>query len=255
MAREVGRSFPLSPFRRLVTDMMRVSCRVPAVTADRRMNLSVLAAARQRCTPRPGWTVLFTKAMALVARVHPELRRSYMEFPRPRFYEHPSSIVALNVERQVGEEMVVAQCLIRRPDDRSLVDLDAIVRHFQSEPVENLRWYRRALTMSKTPWPIRPFVWWGSLNLLGRIRCHNFGTFSVSSIAGEGAGLLHLIPLLTSGLHYSLFDDAGNLEMRLTWDHRVMDGMAAARILVDLERTLKNEILAELNYMRLRGAA
>jgi hypothetical protein len=198
---------------------------------------------------------LFTKALALVAQSQPALRRSYMQFPWARLYEHPSSTVALNVERQVGEEMVVAQCLIRRPENRSLVELDGILRHYQAEPIENLRWYRRALAMSNLPWPLRSFLWWGSLNVFGRIRCHNFGTYSVSSIAGEGAGLLHLIPLLTSALHYNLFDEAGNLEMRLTWDHRVMDGMTAARILVDLERTLKNEILAELNGMSSRVAS
>jgi hypothetical protein len=255
MAKEVGRSVPLSPFRRLVADLMRFSRHVPAVTVERRISLGALAAARQHCAPRPAWAVLFAKAFALVARAHPELRRSYMTFPRPRLYEHPYSIVALNVERQLADEAVVVQCLIRRPDNRPLTELDGIVRHHQLEPVERLRSYRRSVAMSKVPWPLRPFVWWGALNVFGRRRCHNFGTFGVSSVAGQGAGILHLIPLLTAMLHYGLLDGAGNLDVYMTFDHRVLDGAAAARVLVELERTLQEDLLAELTQMRRPAAA
>jgi hypothetical protein len=255
MAKEVGRSYSLSPFRRLVADVLRFSQPVPAVTIERRMNLAALAAARHGCTPRPGWAILFAKAFALVARSHPELRRSYMAFPWPRFYEHPSSTVALNVEREWSGEAVVVQCLIRRPDNRSLAELDGIVRHYQTEPLQRLRWYRRALGLAKVPWPIRSLVWWGALNVFGRRRCHNFGTFGLTSVAARGAGVLHVIPLMTSMVHYGLFDEAGSLEVRLTWDHRVMDGAAAARILVELERTLHGDILAELTRMPRASAA
>lgn len=255
MAKEVGRSVPLSPFRRLVTDLMSFSQRVPAVTIERRVNLRPLVAARELCSPRPGWAVLFAKALALVAKNHPELRRSYMAFPRGRLYEHPHSVVALNVERHVAGEAIVTQCLIRGPENRSLVEMDALVRHCQVEPVERLRAYQRAVAMGKIPWPLRRWFWWAALNASGRRRCHNFGTFGLSSVAAQGAGILHLIPVLTSMLHYGLFDAAGSLELRLTWDHRVMDGAAAARILVEVEQTLKGEVLAELSGMRLANAA
>jgi hypothetical protein len=250
MTKEVGRSFPLSPFRRLVTDLMHFSRNVPAVTVERRMSLGDLVEARQNCVPRPSWTVIFTRAFALVARSRPALRRAYMTFPWPRLYEHPYSLVALNVERQLGDEMIVTQCLIRRPENRSLAELDALVRHQQTEPVERLRWYRRALGMSRLPWPLRPLLWWGALNVFGRRRCHNFGTFGVSSVAAQGAGILHIIPLLTSMLHYGLFDDAGQLDVRLTFDHRVMDGADATRVLVAVEQTLQDDLLAELLQMR-----
>jgi len=252
---KAGRSLSISPFRRLVTDMMQFSCKVPAVTVDRRMNLAALVAARQVCTPRPSWAVIFAKAFALVARSNPELRRSYMTFPWARFYEHPSSIVALNVEREFRGELLVTQCLIRRPENRTLSELDGIVRDFQAQPVERLRWYQRALAMSKLPWPIRPFLWWGALNVFGRRRCHNFGTFGMSSVAAQGAGILHLIPLLTGMLHYGLFDASGHLDVRFTWDHRVMDGALAARILVEIERTLQVDLVAELTRMRSAVAA
>jgi hypothetical protein len=236
-----------------VTDLLTFRQHIPTATVERRMDLAALVAERQGCTPRPSWAAVFAKAFALVGRSRPELRRSYMTFPWARLYEHPSSTAVINVERQLPDEAVVTQCLIRRPDNRTLTEMDAILRSFQDEPLERLRWYRRAVAMSKIPWPIRRLVWRGVLNVSGRLRCHNFGTFGLSSVGAQGAGLLQVMPLATSMLHYGLFTGAGTLDVRLTWDHRVMDGGVAARILVELERTLQGDILAELTQMGGRG--
>ncbi len=133
--------------------------------------------------------------------------------------------------------------------------MEDIIRQYQAEPLESLRWYRRSVTMSRLPRPLRRLVWTVSLSLLGRQRCHNFGTFGLSSVAAQGAGVLHLIPVLTSMLHYGLFDASGSLDVRLTWDHRVMDGVLAARILVEIEDALRSEILTELRGMQAAAAA
>jgi pyruvate/2-oxoglutarate dehydrogenase complex dihydrolipoamide acyltransferase (E2) component len=254
MGKAVGRWVALSPFRRLVTDLMHFSAAVPAVTADRRMDLRPLAAARQVCNPRPSWTALFAKAYGLVARDYPELRRSFLKFPWPRLYEHPHSVVALNVERRLPDEDVVLFCLIRAPENRSLAELDATVRHYKEAPVESLRSYQRSVAMSRVPWPLRQWLWWASLNVQGRRRCHNYGTFSVSSTGPQGAGILHVVPILTTSLHFGLFDDQGRLDVRLTWDHRVLDGATIARALVDLEGALNGPIVYELHPGR-RAAA
>ena len=147
MTKEAGRIVPLSPFRRLVTDLMLMSRNVPAVTVDRHMIRSLgrgTANMQPRlggpCSPRrlPWWR-----------RHIRELRRSYMSFPWARLYEHPYSTVALNVERELPEEMVVAtQCLVHQPHKRSLTELDGIVRSFQSE-----LWRRRSSAGIGAPWP------------------------------------------------------------------------------------------------------
>jgi pyruvate/2-oxoglutarate dehydrogenase complex dihydrolipoamide acyltransferase (E2) component len=64
-----------------------------------------------------------------------------------------------------------------------------------------------------------------------------------------------LIPVLTSTLHYNMFDNQSCLDVRLSWDHRVYDGTTAARALVDLESVLNREMVAEMNGMRIRKAA
>jgi hypothetical protein len=245
MAGEVGRSLRISPYRRLVVDLMHFGQQVPAVVIERRMSLGPLAAARRASTQRPSWTVIFTKAFGLLARRHPELRRAYLKFPWPRFYEHPHSIVALNVERRLPTEDVVLFCLIRDPENRTLTELETILRRHREEPVDTLRTYQRAVAVSRIPWPLRRWFWWAALNVFGRRRAHNFGTFSLSSVAPQ-AGLLHTMPILTSSVHYGILDDQDRLDVRLTWDHRVMDGAAAARMLVELEDILNRDLVTEL---------
>jgi hypothetical protein len=89
--------------------------------------------------------------------------------------------------------------------------------------VAALTGYRNAARLSRVPWPLRRALWWAGLNVLGRLRCHHFGTFGVTSVGALGAGLLHIVPLLTSTLHYGMFDASGVVAMRLSFDHRVLE--------------------------------
>src|SRR5262249_16691058 len=149
-------------------------------TVDRRMDLAPLIAARAASPNRPGWAVIFSRAYALLARDHPDLRRSYMKFPWAYLYEHPHSVASINIHRRLPNEDIILQCLIRAPENRSLEEIDAIVRQHKEAPVESLRVYNRAVALSRVPWPFRQLVWWATLNLFGKIRAHNFGTFGVT---------------------------------------------------------------------------
>jgi hypothetical protein len=250
MSKRTGHSIPLTPFRQVVVDLMHFSARVPSVAMERRINLSAVIAARRRFDPHPSWCGMFARAFGMLGRDYPALRRCYMSFPTPRLYEHPDSIAALNVERLSTQEDVVLQALVSRPENRSLANIDAVIRRHKEAPLEQLRAYRRSIALARTPWPLRRLVWWFSLNVRGKLRCHNFGTFGISSTAAQGAGLLHLQPILTATLHYGLLDADGHLDMRLSWDHRVFDGGLAARVLVDLEDVMNRVIVAELGGVR-----
>jgi hypothetical protein len=250
-----GRSFRISPFRRLVTDLMHFSAKVPRVTVDRRMDLGRLLLARQGCSPRPSWCAIFTKAFAIVARRRPELRQSYMSLPWPRIYEHPRNIATMNVDRRYGDERVVIYTHIRSPENRSLTELDELVRYHKEEPLENIDSFVRCMRLARLPFPLRRLVWWLSLNLIGRRRGHNFGTFGLTSTAAYGAGILTLVPVLTSTIHYGLFDSQGGLDMRLSFDHRVLDGATAAQALLDMDQVLLSDILGELRSMNVAREA
>lgn len=245
MSNESGRSFPVSHFRRLVTDLVQFAATVPGATIERHMDLSHLMNVRQACSPPPTWSAIFIKAYALVAARTGILRTSYMKFPWPRFYEHPISIATLNVDREVDGERVVLQVHISSPETRTLQELDVLIRDYQQQPVESIAEYRTATRMSRVPWPIRQWLWWGGLNVFGATRCHNFGTFCITSVGSQGCGILHVPTLLTSTIHYGTFDSNGKLAMRLTFDHRVLDGATVAQALADLEEILLGEIVRE----------
>jgi hypothetical protein len=52
--------------------------------------------------------------------------------------------------------------------------------------------------------------------------------------------------LLTSTIHYGLFDEGGHIDMRMAFDHRVLDGATAALVLMEMEETLLTRILKEV---------
>jgi hypothetical protein len=246
MSKRAGRNLPLSPLRRLVVDHQHFCAQVPGATVERPLRLAELRDARQACAPRPGWCAIFLKAMGVVAARRPQFRRAFLPFPRPHLYEHPDNVANVSIERRYRGEDAVFLAQVRRPERRPLAELDAIVRACKGGPVESVKSFRRALRLSRVPWPFRRQVWWVGLNLSGRLRAHNFGTFAVTSTASEGAGVLALLPLVTATLHYGLFDDRGTLPARITFDHRVLDGASVARGLVELEDVLQTTILEEL---------
>lgn len=241
-------SFP-SPFRRLVIDLMHFSARVPAATLERMMPLGSLVAARKNADPSPTWSALFTKAFALTARKIPALRTTFLNFPTGRFYLHPDSIATINVSREVNGEPIILPAAIPNPDSLALAEIDTLIRGYQENPVELIPSYQQSSRLASIPWPFRRLVWWGALNLSGRMRCQIFGTFGISSLGAQGAGITHLAPIQTSQLHYGMFSPAGVLPMRLSFDHRVLDGLSAAKALGELEDTLLKDMVAECNAL------
>jgi hypothetical protein len=235
--------------RRTLLDFLADAQRRPTVTAERRLRLGLLVQARDACPSRPSWNAMFLKAFALVARRHPELRRIYCSFPWPHFYEHDESVGYFAVERLVDGASTVLFGHRQRPDQESLETLSAYVRSCQERPVEEMRMYRRFRRLAYLPTPLRRLLWRCARLIGGSMCVRYFGTFGISSTAPTGAGMNTILSVTTSTLHYGLFDEEGNLDFRLTFDHRVYDGALAGRTLVDLEATLLGEILAEVRAL------
>jgi hypothetical protein len=242
---QAGRYFSVSRFRRLVVDLMHFCTKVPAVTVERRMELGQLVAARQACIPQPTWSAIFTKAFAVVAARTPVLRTAYLTFPWSRFYEHPTSIATITVDRQLADERIVLYAHIPSPENLRLEEIDAIIREHQEQPVERLPSYRSAVRTSWVPWPFRRLVLWAGLNVFGSFRSHFFGTFGLTSVGSQGVAITHVPPLLTCQLHYGILDSTSALPVRLSFDHRVLDGATAARSLIDLNEVLLGEMVLE----------
>jgi hypothetical protein len=246
MSSSRGRWLPLSVPRRLVMEILRAARGVPAVTVERRLELAELVQARRLRQPRPLWTAILTKAFAVVAAGTPALRRSYFSFPWPRLYEHPEPVACVTLERDYEGEEAVLLARLTRPHARPLAVLDAELRRCQCAPLLSVAAFQRALRLARLPWPLRPLAMWLGLHASGRLRERQAGTFCVSSVAAQGAGALRMISPLAFSLHYGLLDADGGLEMRLTFDHRVLDGATAARALAALEQALRGPVLDEL---------
>src|SRR5262249_1816983 len=144
---------------------------------------------------------------------------------------------------------------LRCLESRGLQEIDTWLRHCKEDPVERIPTFRRGLAISRLPLPLRRFVWWFGLNVWGRKRAHYMGTFGVSVYAGLGAASLHPLSPLTTVLNYGVIDTNGCVDVRLVYDHRVLDGATVARGLEDMEKFLQCEILAELRYLKAVDAA
>jgi hypothetical protein len=248
-----GRSLPLSLPRRLVVDLMKFSISVPMVTVQRQMNIEPLARARREMDPRPSWMSLFLKGYALLAQETPELRRAYVKLPWPRLYEYPESVASVAHEREYQGEMAVLLCRIKGPERRSVAELTELIRAARSRPVLEVKEFRRALKMARAPCAVRRLLMWLGLNI-GRQRPNYFGTFQLSVYSALGAESLTPLTPLTSLLNYGPISEAGLVNVRVIYDHRVVDGATVARALLRMEEILNDVVAAELKEPA-KGAA
>jgi hypothetical protein len=251
-----GHRRPVSLPRRFMGDLVHFAHKVPLTTMQRTMKLAAVAEARAEARPRPGWCSLFIRTYGLVATRWPELRSAYMPWPWPHFYEHPHSVAAVAIERRLGDENGVFFAHIRAPENQSLEVIESHLTRFKNEPIEQMALFRRILKTSRLPLLLRRLVWWYGLYTSGYRRACHFGTFGISVVSALGASGLDLCTPLTTGLNYGVLTSAGDLDVRLTYDHRAFDGGTAARVLADMEAELRGTILAELRSLRvLRRAA
>jgi hypothetical protein len=244
-----GKFIALSPQRKFVCDLMRYSKKVPSVPSQRRMHLGDVVSARRSQPRHVSWCAIFLKAYAIVSAANPQLRRCYLPFLWPHIYEHPINVASFSLERTYRGEEGVFFAHVPRPELLSLQELDALVRHHKTADVDSIPHFRQAMILSRLPLPLRRLLWWLALYTDGAARAHFFGTYAVSVVAAFGAGALHILSPLTTTLHYGTFDDQGAIDVRLTYDHRVMDGATIARALTALEEVLQNEICAELQAL------
>jgi hypothetical protein len=246
MPQEYGRRLPLSPARRFITDLASFAMRVPLCTLERTMRLGMLVEARREVQRAPGWCSLFTKAYAIVAARRPELRQAYIPWPWPHLYEHTLNIASVAIERRIGMENAVLFAHIRAPENQSLSRIEAYLRRCKEAPIESIALFRRALKMGRWPWPARWLLWWYAMNLSGFRRSRYLGTFGVSAVAHLGACSVHLLTPVATALNYGPLERDGSLLVRLTYDHRILDGCDAARTLAEVEEALCGELLEEV---------
>lgn len=244
-----GRFIRLSLPRQYIIDLLHFSRKVPSVPVLRVMNVSKTLVARKKLNQAPSWVMIFAKAYAVVCEEFPVLRQSYLAMPWAHLYQHPNSLASIAVEKIVDDQPAVAFLRVGNLIETDLSTLDALLRQAREAPIDSLRSYRLAKKMYWFPTFLRRSLWWIGLNGSGYYRARHFGTFGLSVYASLGAESLHPLSPLTSTLNYGPISAEGKVNVRLVYDHRVLDGSTVARALARLEEVLTNECVNELEQL------
>jgi hypothetical protein len=244
-----GRRIRLSVARRLVADYMWAASAVARVDVRRRVAFRNLIAARAaiRADP-PSWTAMFVKAFAMVAAEIPELRRIYLSLPWPHFYQFDESTVSILQEREILGDTGILPLRFYKPDAVALTELDTMIRREAAAPIEASRFHRKLIGLARLPLLLRRAIW-TLLWHVPRLR-REIGTCGVSSAARWQTDLGTTRSPLPSLLSYGPADADGNVDVRLSFDHRILDGALAGRALERLDQVLNSAILEELHQLK-----
>jgi hypothetical protein len=135
--------------------------------------------------------------------------------------------------------------MIKNPAAHRIGEIARIIRHAEKAPLDEIKEFKRTLGVAKMPCPMRRLLWWMGSNI-GRQHANYFGTYVVSTVSSCGGELIHPIAATPMLLTYGIIDADGRCTARFIFDHRVMDGVAAARALHRLELILNTVIVEEL---------
>jgi hypothetical protein len=233
--------------RELILDGLAFVPRHALFPVERVTCLAEVAAARKAAQSRISWAVIFLKAYAGVCAQIPALRRAYQPWPWPHLLESGQVVGQLVVNRKSTAGELLCWARFIEPERQPLETLQRRLDEYQTAPLQSV--FRKQLTLAKLPGPLRRLLWWWQLNFSGSKRATRLGTFTQSSLAGQGCVNRFHQTLLTTSLSYGPIDERGCAAVTLICDHRVLDGMQAARALGELEAFLQTEILAELRQL------
>ena len=234
----------ISLSRRVIVDLMRASAGVPFVAVRRTLAIGRLAAARKALPNRPAWATIFAKAFAILASEQPVLRRVYLKWPWPHFYEFPQTVAMIVVAPDATPDGVLL-FPVKAPDLTSLAEADAEVRKAKAQPIEATPFFRKTMTVTRLPNPIRRLAWAIGLNF-GRQRGNYFGTLLVTSVAAFGGGEVEALGPQSFILSYDKVTSDGAIDVMIRWDHRIADAAFISAELSRLEQILNHQIADEL---------
>jgi hypothetical protein len=234
----------ISVSRRVIIDLMRASADVPFVAVRRTLSVGPLAAARKGLPSRPAWAAIFAKAFAILAGEQPILRRVYLKWPWPHFYEFPQTVAMIVVAPDATPDGVLL-FPVKAPDLTSLAEADAGIRKAKAQPIEATPFFRKTMMVTRLPNPIRRLAWAIGLNF-GRQRGNYLGTLLVTSVAAFGGGEVEALGPQPFILSYDRLSDDGSIDVMIRWDHRIADAAFINMELSRLEQILNHQIADEM---------
>lgn len=241
-----GRMF-IPRSRRLTLDVLYFHRQAHTCAHDRRFDLSRVAELRTRLTTRISWSLLFIKAFGIVAANRPVLRQTFQRWPWPHVYQHSWNVGMLATHRVYQDQSWVFWSRFENPERQTLLNLQARLDSFLTEPVHKV--FRQQWELSAFPTFLRRIFWWWTLNVSLGKRAHRAGTFFLTTLAGKGVEIQDPPAFLTSNLTYGPLDERNRSRVTMSYDHRLMDGSTVADCLIELEAVLNGTIADELQTM------
>ena len=242
-----GKSVPLSLGRKMLIEHCHFSNATQKGVLKSRIKIAPLLMALgkvEAAGKKPKLALVFIKAFAVASQSIPELRRAYCKLPWPHFYELEHSVGILPITRDLNGEEIVMMAQFRDPAATTLSNLNDALHHMKTAPLRSIKSFDRALKVAALPFPLRRLAFWLGLNF-GRQHRKYFATFAVSAMGlVEPVYAIHPLPsLLTFG---PLDFENTQVDLTLSFDHRVYDGMTAVRAFSAIEAALNGPIATEL---------
>ncbi|MSQ93643.1 MAG: hypothetical protein EXR98_03700 [Gemmataceae bacterium] len=253
MSESIGHGVKMSRARRFICDLLHAGMQVPLVTIQKDMNVADLIAARKGADPRPSWCAIFTKAYGKMVASRPDMRRACLTVPWLRMFEYHATSADVTIEVNHEGENCLAFVKVRKPESLPLLEFDRIIAAAWAKPMK-LHSFQDALFLARFPQWLRRFALWFILNVSGRLRARYFSTFGVTSVGNWGVESVKPIAPAISILQYGAIAPDGKVSIRMTYDHRVLDGSGPSTALNEMEQFLKTEILAEVKALPAVGA-
>ncbi len=238
------RRFWLPRSRRLTTDVLHYSRKVPLCPHDRVMNLGELGQLRRLLPERISFATLFVKAYGLMAIESPAFRQLFFRWPAANVYEHGETVLMMAIAREFRGEPWLFWGRFIRPETRSVLELQRQLERYQTE--DPRRVFKQQCQLSAFPTPIRRSIWWWNLNTSGRNRARRTGTAFLSTLAGRGVEIPCPPSFQTGCISYGPCDEKGRARVSIAYDHRLMDGATVASAFEQLELILNKVIADEL---------
>ncbi len=157
--------------------------------------------------------------------------------------DHAIGCVVLEREHEGESTLSIAR--LPRCHAIPLPELAQRLHHAKSAPSGDSRSFRQFRRFARLPWPLRRFLLRLGLATGGPVVLYG-GTFAISALGERGVTILDSVSVLPVFLSYGPISPEGEVDVTLSFDHRVMDGADGADALRGLEQALEGPVADEL---------
>lgn len=192
--------------------------------------------------------VLYVSARALAGR--PDANAAIRGRLRPRVARFESAHAKVTLDKTMGGQRVVLSTVLPELDAKSLGEIQQQLAHFRDGDPETMPEFEAVRRLQQLPVPVGRALFRRAVRPLEQ-RARLMGTYAVTSLGHRPVDSFHSVGGTTITLGVGRATDRpvvrdGRIEiahvmrLNLAFDHRVLDGAAAADLLTDIKTGLES---------------